>query len=406
MKQIIQTILDTDLYKFTMQNAIIKLFPDLEVEYEFFNRNDIDFPEGFDNELRYQVECMEDLKLYNEEKKYLSKNYEFLDSSYIDYLSHYRFDSSQVNISMVDSKLKITIRGLMRNTILWEVPLMAIISELYYKLTLGEEYPKDLSILDIFDYTKASKLNLEGCHFSDFGTRRRFSHDNQYRVVQNLMDSGGYTFKGTSNVHLAYELDLKATGTMAHEFISLHGALYGYRMGNKMAMENWVKVYKGQLGIALTDTYTTDSFLKTFDILEAKLFDGVRHDSGDPFEYVDKIVQFYNSKNINPLHKTIVFSDGLNVDLAIQLKEYCRGKINPEFGIGTFFSNDLKELGIKPLNMVIKLTKVKIGNYWIGCVKLSDNIGKHTGTNLDIGMCKATLGISNINYDRTPAGNE
>lgn len=411
MAQIINSILDTDLYKFTQQFAVIKLHPTLRVEYEFFNRNDVEFPDGFDVALTSEVAKMKTLSLLEEEKEFLIKTCgRFLPPTYTDFLSSYRFDPSEVMIFQDGGKLRVKIRGYWYKTILWEVPLMGIISELYYKMTIPEDKYPNLKKLDVLSFEKASKkasmLKTSDCQFSDFGTRRRFSFDNQDIVVRALKSYGGDSFKGTSNVYLAYKHNLKCTGTMAHEFISAHGALYGYRLANKIAMENWVNVYDGDLGIALTDTFTTDCFNKTFTLKQAKLFDGVRHDSGDPFEYVDKIVKFYQSQNIDPLTKTIVFSDGLNIDLAIKLNKYCNGKIKSAFGIGTHFTNDLKEIGVKPLNMVIKLTKVLVDGEWIGAVKLSDNVGKHTGTIDDIKLCKNTLGIKNIEYNRLPAGNE
>lgn len=410
---IIQSILDSDLYKFTMQNAVIQCFPDIIVENDLFNRNDINFPEGFDTELIKEISLMRNLKLTEKEKQYLIEKYQkkenfgIFPSTYINYLDNYRFNPSEVMVFMENSKLKVKIRGYMHRTILWEVPVLAIISELYYKMTL-KEYPteKTLHKLDELDFDKALKLKSSNCFFSDFGTRRRFSFENQLRVVKNMKEYGGANFTGTSNVYIAYLLGIKAFGTMAHEWIMLNAAIYGYKMANEMAMKNWVKVYDGDLGIALPDTYTTSEFLKTFSLMEAKLFDGVRHDSGDPFEFVDKVVEFYKAKKINPLHKVIVFSDGLNVELALKLKDYCAGKIMSAFGIGTFFTNDLKSIGILPLNIVIKITKVFVNGVWVDCVKLSDNSGKHTGARKAITLCKDTFGIGEITYNHLPAGNE
>jgi nicotinate phosphoribosyltransferase len=193
---------------------------------------------------------------------------------------------------------------------------------------------------------------------------------------------------------------------MAHEYISLHAALYGYKMANKIAMENWSKVYNGDLGIALTDTFTSDEFLRTFDLKSSKLFDGVRQDSGDPFEYVDKFVKHYQDMKIDPMSKVIGFTNGLNVKTAISIKEYCIGKIKQFFGIGTFFTNDLKKLNIAPLNIVIKLTKVLVDGRWVGAVKLSDDYGKCTGKEDDVKQAKRELNITEITYTHNPAGNE
>lgn len=407
---IIQSIIDSDLYKFTMQNAVIHSFPRLFVEYEFFNRNDVDFPEDFDIHIKKELNLMRELYLKKHEKDFMEKTCgRFLPPTYFDFLESYRYDPSEVMVYMEGKKLRIKIKGYWYRTILWEVPLMALISELYFKLTLGDKYPSNDYLVNTFkskNIDKATTLKQNDCLFSEFGSRRRFSFENQSNIVQILKQYGGSSFVGTSNCYLAMLNDCKPSGTMAHEWIMAISAIYGYRSGNKEAMLKWIDSYSGDLGIALTDTFGTDIFLKTFGLKEAKLFDGVRHDSGDPFVYVDKIVEHYKSLGINPNDKTIVFSDGLDIELCIKLRNYCRNKIKPAFGIGTHFTNDFKSIGITPLNMVIKITKVRIDGEWVGCVKLSDNFGKHTGTIEDISDCKRNLRIKDVEYNRLPAGNE
>jgi nicotinate phosphoribosyltransferase len=169
-----------------------------------------------------------------------------------------------------------------------------------------------------------------------------------------------------------------------------HGALFGYRMANKLALDHWVDVYGGSLGIALSDTYTTDSFLKSFDMRLAKLFDGVRQDSGDPFEFADKAIEHYKKMGIDPMSKVIVFSDSLNIEKAVAIKEYCVGKIKSSFGIGTHLTNDV---GVKPMNIVIKLSGVKVNDELIPCIKLSDDKGKNMGDRKEIDLCKGMLRI-------------
>jgi len=217
-----------------------------------------------------------------------------------------------------------------------------------------------------------------------------------------VFDNGNPFLVGTSNVYIAIETGLKAIGTHAHEWFMFHAVHYGYTMANYRALENWVKVYDGDLGIALSDTFTTDIFFRTFDKKFAKLFDGVRHDSGDPFEFTKKVVSHYKKLGIDPSTKTIIFSDGLNTDLAIKLHKFCHNfgikvetqhiipKIRRSFGIGTHFTNDV---GVKALNMVIKIVQVKVGDIWVDTVKLSDNPIKHTGTEEEIKLCKQTLRI-------------
>ena len=389
---IIKSILDSDLYKFTMQNAIIKLFPRLKVKYKFTDRNKISFPVGFDKDLIAEVKKMESLYLTKDEKNYLTNNISFLPPTYIDFLNGYRFDPNELNISLdKDNRLNIEIEGYYYRTILWEVPLMALISELYFIKT-GQ-------IVNIYDSLQVSKdldklqtMINHNAKLTDFGTRRRYSFDNQERIVKlfkehNLND----IFVGTSNVYLAYKYNTKCVGTLAHELIMVHAALYGYKLANKMTMDSWSDVYNGSLGTMLPDTFTLDVFLKSFDSKYARLFDSVRHDSGDPFVFVDKVVAHYHKLGIDPMSKALIFSDGLTTDLAVKIKEYCVGKIKSSFGIGTFLTNDLN---VKPLNIVIKISEVLVDDIWVPAVKLSDNLGKNTGDSDEVIMCKKTLNIN------------
>ena len=202
--------------------------------------------------------------------------------------------------------------------------------------------------------------------------------------------AGPTNFVGTSNIHLAMKHNTTPIGTMAHEWISFHAAKYGYRMANLKAMEAWTDVYNGWLGTALPDTLTSDDFFRVFDPFYAKLFDGVRHDSADPIEFGEKVIDHYLKLKINPLNKTIVFSDGLNVNETIRIFNRFNGRIGISFGIGTNFTNDV---GAKPLNMVIKIFGCKMSMFepWINCVKLSDVSGKHTGDAEEIELCIKTV---------------
>ncbi len=390
--RIINSILDSDLYKFTQQQAVIKLFPRADVKYEFINRRKEDkFPEGFASELRKQVDSFKELKLTNEERiKLTEKCGSYLDPTYITYLNGYRFDPSQVGIIQTNGDLQVVIEGPWHETILWEVPLMAVISELFFKMT-GQIMKSEDERTEI-NLTKSKLFNFNNIKVVDFGTRRRASFDNQEKVIKDFLENNLHKwFIGTSNVYFGLKYNLKIIGTHAHEWFMFHGVKYGYRMANKLAMDNWVNVYRGDLGIALSDTFTTDSFFNSFDLSLAKLFDGVRHDSGDPFEFANKVINHYNSLGIDPKTKTIVFSDSLDPQLAIDINEYCNGKIKASFGIGTNLTNDV---GFRPLNMVIKMTFAKpFGKQYIGTVKLSDNPIKHLGLDSEIELCKRDLSL-------------
>ena len=389
-QQIIYSILDTDLYKLTMQYAVLQKFPSLEVKYRFNDRNNQIYPKGFAEALVGQLRMMEKLELTLVEESFLRKKVgTFLPQTYLDFLAGYRFNSNEVTVSQTpDGRLSILITGLWYHTILWEVPILAIISELFYKMT--NQFPI-LEKLNDQDCAKVGKLERHNAHFSDFGTRRRYSYANQDRIVKLFQGITDGHFTGTSNVHLAHKHGCNVMGTLAHEWIMAHGALYGYRMANKLSMEHWVDVFQGDLGIALSDTYTTDSFLQAFNLKYAKLFDGVRQDSGDPYEFADKVIAHYQKLRIDPMSKTIIFSNALTPDEAVNIKEYCVGKIKSAFGIGTNFTNDL---GLKPMNIVIKLSSVNIDGVWYDTVKLSDDLGKYTGNEEEIHLCKETLRIT------------
>lgn len=388
---IIKSILDTDLYKLTMQQAVVKLYPRAKVQYSFINRGKTEFPLGFAGAIRREIKEMESLFLSNEEKEFLSKKCYFLDPVYLDFLQGYRFDSSEIGIIQTGGNLEISIEGYWYRTILWEVPLMAIISELYFKMT-GQK-PWGRVDREQNNKKKANTFQMKGMHFADFGTRRRFSYDVQDELIEDFMNCFGNreNFVGTSNVHFAHKYNITPMGTHAHEWFSFHAAKYGYKMANTMAMEAWSNVFRGDLGIALPDTFTSDVFFRQFEKKFSKLYDGVRHDSGDPIEFAKKVIAHYESQGIDPKSKTIIFSDSLNTEAAVKIKDFCRGIIKCSFGIGTNFTNDV---GVKPLNMVIKMTAAKpFNDEWIHTIKLSDAPGKHTGNEKEIEVCKHILRI-------------
>ncbi len=389
---IIKSLLDNDLYKFTMMNAVFSLFSRQIVRYKFIDRNNISYPDGFDKDVMGEIKKMENLRLSKDEKGYLMEKLgTFLPPTFIDFLEGYKFDSNEIKVWLdKDNKLHLTIEGYWYRTILWEVPLMAIISELYF-LKTGQEVNIFDGDIQKNDLSKLSNMMKHNAYFADFGTRRRYSFANQDRIVSLFSSVENQVFVGTSNVYLAFKHNVKPIGTHAHEWFMVIASIFGYKMANKIGLEYWVKTYNGNLGTALTDTFTTDVFLNAFDTKFSKLFDGVRHDSGDPFEFADKMIKHYKSMGIDPMSKTIVFSDGLNTNLATKLKKYCIGKIMCSFGIGTFLTNDV---GVKALNMVIKVTEVYVdGLGWVGAVKLSDNPIKHTGKEKDIEVGKYTLNI-------------
>lgn len=390
MEPIITSILDNDLYKFSMMNAVLKLFPRAKVKYALIVRSKVNFPEGFAEELRLQISHMSSLKLLTAEKHFFETKCKYIDPAYFDFLAGYRYNPSEVGVIQNGSELQVTVEGYWYRTILWEVPLLALISELYFKMT-GEKINSRVE-REQNNLKKAALFNNHGVKISEFGTRRRYSYENQKEVVEDLAFSMRDNFNGTSNVHFAHMFNLTPIGTHAHEWFMFHAAKYGFKQANFLALENWSNVYQGDLGIALTDTFTTESFFKSFGKKFSKLFDGVRHDSGNPFHFAEKVIKHYQSMGIDPNDKTIIFSDNLNPDLAIELTKSCNKEIKCAMGIGTNLSNDV---GVNPLNMVIKLIAAKPDpdDEWVPCIKLSDSEGKHTGDEKMIEFCKYQLNI-------------
>jgi len=384
----LKSILDNDFYKITMQNAVVKLFPSQIVKYEFINRGKHQFPEGFAEVLRNAVNAMATLQLTKDEKKFMEKICPYIDLPYLDFLEGYRYDPSEVHIEQHGTELKVSVEGLWYRTILWEVPLLALISELHYETMHLERDSNEIIIQRTLD--KAAQLNRLGVTFAEFGTRRRHSYKVQ-DIVVNALNTKDSLFIGSSNVHFAMKYGIKPIGTHAHEWFMFHAAEYGFKMANEIALEHWVDVYRGDLGVALSDTFTTDVFFRQFDKKFTKLFDGVRHDSGDPLEFADKTIRHYLENGINPLYKYIIFSDGLNLEKVEEITRYCKRKIGISFGIGTNLTNDV---GLRPMNIVMKLIGVQAQNKeWIPTVKLSDEKGKYTGDPKMIELAKEFLRI-------------
>lgn len=386
----ILSLLDNDLYKFTMQQAVHMLYPRAVAEYRFVNRGQTAFPAGFDRALKAAVEGMAALSLSGDEVDYLSETCPFFTPVYLDFLTRFRFDPGEITITQDAGALDLRIRGPWFRTILWEIPLMALISEIYFDLTR----PPVLSESQIRarNRQKTQRFRDNGVIFVDFGTRRRFSARNHQNLIRDILATPDHTLAGTSNLHLAKENGIRPIGTMAHEWIMFHAILAGYPMANTAAMDAWVRVFNGSLGIGLTDTFTTPLFLPGFDSLRARIFDGVRQDSGNPVRFLETIIAHYQGLGIDPATKTVVFSDGLDTDRAVAIHRQCNGRIRDVYGIGTSLTNDV---GASPLNMVIKMTRAALSSDrpWQSTVKLSDNRKKHTGDPDAIRNCLQALGL-------------
>ncbi|WP_185853177.1 nicotinate phosphoribosyltransferase [Blattabacterium cuenoti] len=383
---IISSILDNDFYKFTMQNAVIKLFPSAKAKYEFINRGKHSFPKNFVQILKENLNKMAYLKLSNEERIYLEKYCPYLDSSYLDFLNKYQYNPKEVSIYQKGKNIKMNIEGLWSRTILWEVPLMAIISELYYKLT-GSKRISDKKII-ILTKEKLKKYKNLQVKIGEYGTRRRYSYQVHKLILEILMEEGSSFFMGSSNVHLSHIFSIKPIGTQGHEWIMFHAAKYGFNIADRIAMENWLNIYSGNLGIALSDTYTSSVFFKNFNKKLSDFFQGIRHDSGDPIFFVQEAIKHYKKFQINPIKKKIIFSDNLNPCKVAYISSFCKNKINPCFGIGTNFTNDV---GVPSMNIVIKMVRAIPEKKWISVVKLSNVKEKSTGKKNMIFLAKKIL---------------
>ena len=389
---IIQSVLDTDLYKFTTSYAYSKLYPRAYGQFRFIDRGKTTYPQGFAEELKKEIQEMSKLALTKDEASFLSRELPYLPPTYIDFVRGFRFDPEEVKVEQdAEGHLSIIAEGLLYRVTLWETPILALVSELYYKM-LGAQ--PDMEYTERTIISKARKLAEHGITFSMFGMRRRFSAAIEDRVTELLKEhAAGYLF-GTSNVYYAYKHGLRVSGTHPHEWIQFHGAMFGYKMANYMAMEDWINVYDGDLGTVLTDTYTTDVFMRNFSKKHAMLFTSLRHDSGDPLQFTEKVIARYRELRVDPTIKYIIFSDGLDPERAIEIANYCKGRIGASFGIGTNLSNDVGN-GVRPMNIVMKLWKCKMTEKerWHPCVKLSDVDGKHTGEPEVIELAQRTLGL-------------
>lgn len=385
MRQIIQHFTDDDLYKFTMCCAAIKNFPRTQVRYCFNDRNNTVYPPGFAEELRHQIKMLESVVITDEEIAFMRRRCRYIPAWFYSYLKGFRYDSSWVRVNQdEDGHLDIMFEGCWSSTILLEVKVLAIISELYYIMT-GEDKSFDYDSYYAKSRHKAQRLIEAGCTFSDFGTRRRASfkaQDTAIRAMKECQQSltGPGKFTGTSNVYFAMKYDLVPIGTMAHELICAIAGMYGPQMANYLAMKTWGDTYRGSLGTFLYDTYGWRIFSLNFSEDYANMFKGLRVDSGDNFRELDLITSKYRDLHIDPRTKQIVFSNGLDVDGAIEIQKYAQNKCIPSFGIGTHFTNDFD--GVRPMNIVIKLVAVKITESWpfyCDTCKLSEDPRKYSG---------------------------
>ena len=386
MQQIIKHFTDDDLYKFSMCCAVIDNYPRAQVKYAFVDRNNTVYPEGFAELVKEQIKMLENVVITDEEIAFMRRKCYYMPEWFFTYLRGFRYDSRWTHVSQdEEGHLHIEFEGAWSDTILLEVKVLAIVSELYYMVTgLNKDFDYD----DYYKrtYEKGEKLLSAGCIYSDFGTRRRASFKAEdvivraFRDCQQSRSDWKGRFVGTSNVYLAMKYDLTPVGTMAHEFICAIGGMYGPQMANNIAMNAWRHTFNGALGTYLYDSFGWDIFALNFSEDFANLFKGLRVDSGDNMEQLQKICAKYESLGIDSKSKQVIFSNALDTDGAIALQQEAEKYVQPSFGIGTHFTNDFD--GIRPMNIVIKLVAAKITESWPfynDTCKISEDTGKHTG---------------------------
>ena len=379
---IMTSLLDTDLYKFTMMQAVLHQFPGAQVEYKFKCRNPGVQLAPYVQEIRDEVRALCQLQFQEAELAYL-RSLRFVKSDFVDFLSLFRLNEKYITITPLDNgEIDISIKGPWLHVIPFEIPVLAIVNEVYFRNTQPvPDFMEGRRRLD----EKIALLRgegLEGLKIADYGTRRRFSrawHEEVLRVLCAKLGTGAQRpepghgpgqFAGTSNVLYAMRLGITPLGTMAHEFLQACQAL-GPRLRDSQifGLEAWAKEYRGDLGIALSDVYGMEAFLRDFDLYFCKLFDGARHDSGDPFVWGERMLEHYRKNRVDPLNKTLIFSDALTIPRTIELYQRFHGRCQLAFGIGTNLTNDL---GYEPLQVVIKMTRCN-GQ---PVAKLSDTPGK------------------------------
>lgn len=395
---IIKSIIENDLYKFSMSNYYQQIYPEAIGTFTFKDRKNMKFNQMFLITLQNEFMELDNLALTDEECEWCIENIPYIPRHYWEWLKTFRFDHNKIH-SWLDKEqhLHIEVTDLMYKVTFYEIPILALVSEMYYKFNAIKIANVDTQVVEpLHEKIQIAKDN--NFTFMEFGMRRRFSRDVEEKVCE-ILSKECPNCVGTSTVYFAMKYGMRPMGTMAHELIMSTAAHTSPRDANYIVMENWGKVYDGNLGTVLTDTYTVDEFLRQFSRKLAKLYDGVRHDSGDPIEFGEKMIAKYESYGIDPMSKTLIFSDALDFPRCAELKKYFEGRIKVSFGIGTNLTNCIFDpyvnTRIPAMNIVCKLTKFQVNPRQpvYGCVKLSDNPEKAMGNPNDVMVYKYLVGI-------------
>ena len=388
----VYSILDTDLYKFSTSYAYMKMFPDAECTFTFVDRNKVSRSEEFLKLYKNAIRDLGKIHLTESEYQWCVEHIPYIPQYYWEWLKSFRYDMEKMKIYLNDQGiLHVQVTDKCWKASLYEIPCLFMVTEV--QNTLEEANGRLIDSEKVINRLREKVwfANKNNTKFSEFGTRRRYNFEVQDMVIKYLAENST-TCVGTSNVYFAMKYNMVPCGTHPHEWFMFHASQFGYKNANYLALENWVNVHDGALGTALTDTFTSDVFFRNFSLKQAKLFDGIRQDSGDEYEFTDKAVNFYKSRKIDPTTKTIIFSNALDFPKAFKIQQYCEGKIHAAFGIGTNLTNDT---GYPAENIVMKMTRARMNanQPWYECIKISDDLGKHLGSEAEVKCAMYELGL-------------
>lgn len=390
----IKSILDTDLYKFSVSYAYFSLYPLAEGTFKFNDRNKEKWTKSqqqlISKMFKNEMDRLYEMELHGIECVWCIKHIPYIPQTYWEWLSSFKFNPEIVKFEFdKDGVFQCEVTDKLYKVSLYEIVVLAAYAEIR-NLVLGitPDWDKAKKIAN----SKIEIANENKISFSEFGTRRRFSSDMQDMVISEIRNNSK-TCVGTSNVYFAMKYGMKPIGTFPHEWVMFHAACFGYKRANYLSLEDWIKVYRGDLGTALVDTYTTKSFLKTLTRQQALLLSGFRQDSGDEIDVGNRILARLSELNVDEKSKTIVFSNALDFNKAKQINEVFKGRCKPSFGIGTNLTCDFGMKDYKPANIVMKLSQCRLSpkDEFEPCIKISDDAGKQMGNAEEFKIAKHQL---------------
>lgn len=393
----IVSTLDTDLYKFSTGNAYFQLYPLAEGTFKFTDRAKTDWRNSpFLERIKEEFAKLSELSLLEEEKEWCISHIPYIPANYWEWLATFRFEPEKISCWLDENGVfQCEVTDKLYKVTMYEIAVLAIYAELRNNLLEEAGLTTSLETMEKIIIDKINFANDNNIPFSEFGTRRRYSTEVQNMIISNIKKYSK-TCTGTSNVHYAMKYDMTPNGTFPHEWMMFHAGVFGYKRANYLGLEDWAKVYDGNLGTALVDTYTTKSFLRTLTRKQAHLFSGFRQDSGDEYEVATLIMNRLKEFGIDPKSKTIIFSNALDFDKAFKIKQWVGDRMKVAFGIGTNLTCDTGIDGYKAANIVMKLSRCRMSNKdpWEKCIKISDDRGKHMGDDTEFKIAEYELHLN------------